>query len=103
MYKLAVAMALVANTAWAEPREVNKKVICDSKESVFKLLGSDYKEEPQWHGYSPNQNTQLVLTVNPATGAWTMVEYAGDWACVIAVGERSSSRWGTPARLKSLI
>ena len=95
---LTLALLLAASsTVTAEPRTVNKSVICDDKITVFRVIGEDFKEQPVWHGFNPTQRTELVLTVNPLNGAWTMIEYRDDWACIIAVGERSSSAWGTPA------
>ena len=92
-----VLVLAASSTVAAEPRTVNKSVICDDKIAVFRVIGEDFKELPVWQGFNPIQRTELVLTVNPLNGAWTMIEYRDDWACIIAVGERSSSAWGTPA------
>ena len=95
MRQLALALIATASLcASAEPRELNKRVICDTKANVFQHLIKEFKEEPQWHGRSPNQNTELMLTVNPVTGSWTLIEYSSDFACVLAVGENSSSKLG---------
>ena len=81
----------------AESRTVNKQVICDSKQVVFQAIINDFEERPVWRGFNPLQRTELMITVNPKNGHWTLVEYKDDWACVIGVGENSSSAWGTPA------
>ena len=91
---IALAVWAVLATAAAEPRIVNKPVTCDTVEAVFQALVETFQETPQWQGRT--QNTGVVLTVNPKTGAWTLVEYTTTTACIIAVGENSSSRWGTP-------
>ena len=81
-------------TAWAEPRTANKPVVCDATVKVLTTIVEEFEETPQWRGVNPLQNTQIMLTVNAKTGAWTLIEYNNITACVIGVGENSSSRWG---------
>jgi hypothetical protein len=89
-------LLLVTATVMAEPRTVNKQVVCDSTPKVLKTIVEEFEETPQWRGVNPVQMTQIMLTVNLKTGAWTMIEYTATTACIIGVGENSSSRWGTP-------
>lgn len=89
-------LTLLCITASAEPRRLNKPVTCDDKDRVFTAIRDEFKETPQWWGASPEQGTQLVVTVNMTTGAWTLIEFNTVTACVLAVGERASSPWGTP-------
>ena len=93
---LIALIALLCITASAEPRRLNKPVTCDDKDRVFTAIRDEFKETPQWWGASPEQGTQLVVTVNMTTGAWTLIEFNTVTACVLAVGERASSPWGTP-------
>lgn len=94
---LAVTILSVSMTVlWAEPRTLSKRVMCEDTERVFKTLVDEYKETPQWYGYNDQQKTAVTLTVNLTTGAWTLIEFNQTTACIIAVGENSSSRWGTP-------
>jgi ABC-type uncharacterized transport system permease subunit len=95
-YLLSLALLAVATTVIAEPRRLNKPVVCEATEKVFRTMVEEYKETPQWHGVNPNQGTSVILTVNLTTGAWTLIEYTTVTACVIAVGENSSSSWGIP-------
>jgi len=81
----------------AETRRLNKPVICESTEKVFRTMVEEFGETPQWRGVTSQQGTSTVLTVNTKTGAWTLIEYTSVMACVIGVGELSSSAWGTPA------
>ena len=95
MKRLMIVLVLcITVSSAAEPRLVNKSVTCDTVEAVFQALVETFEETPQWQGRT--QNTGVVLTVNAKTGAWTLVEYTTTTACIIAVGENSSSRWGTP-------
>jgi hypothetical protein len=83
--------------AHAETRRLNKPVVCDNTEKVFRTMVEEFGETPQWRGSTSQQGTSTVLTVNPRTGAWTLIEYTSVMACVIGVGELSSSAWGIPA------
>jgi len=98
MYKHLITLALVAVTtvALAEPRRLNKPVVCEDTQLVLRSITEEFKETPQWQGYNPQQGTSTVLTVNLTTGAWTLIEYTATTACIIAVGENASSAWGTP-------
>jgi hypothetical protein len=93
---LTALISLVATASIAQTRTLNKPVVCDATERVFKTIVEDFEETPQWRGSSPEQGTSTVLTVNAKTGAWTLIEYTSVTACVISVGDNSSSRWGTP-------
>ena len=93
---LAVLFTVTLDAA-AETRRLNKPVICDNSEKVFRTMAEEFGETPQWRGSTSQQGTSTVLTVNPKTGAWTLIEYTAVMACVIGVGENSSSAWGVPA------
>jgi hypothetical protein len=89
-------LLLVATTVMSEPRVLRKQIVCDTTVKMLTTITEEFEETPQWQGVNPVQMTQIMLTVNLKTGAWTMVEYNADTACVLAVGENSSSRWGIP-------
>ena len=93
---LAVLFTVTLDAA-AETRRLNKPVVCDATEKVFRTMVEEFGETPQWRGSTSEQGTSTVLTVNPKTGAWTLIEYTSVMACVIGVGENSSSAWGMPA------
>jgi len=92
-----LVMIAVTTTATAQTRRLNKPVVCDATEKVFRTMVEEFGETPQWRGATSEQGTSTVLTVNPRTGAWTLIEYTAVTACIIGVGENSSSSWGTPA------
>ena len=95
--KIFLILVLTASLAHAEPRTLNKPVVCESTEKVFRTMVEEFGETPQWRGSTSEQGTSTVLTVNAKTGAWTLIEYTSVMACVIGVGENSSSAWGIPA------
>jgi hypothetical protein len=94
---LILAILFTVTLAHAEPRRLNKPVVCDTTEKVFRTMMEEFGETPQWRGSTAEQGTSTVLTVNTKTGAWTLIEYTSVMACVIGVGELSSSAWGVPA------
>lgn len=91
-----LCMITVITTVGAQTRTLNKPVVCDSTQKVLKTIVEEFGETPQWRGATSEQGTSTVLTVNPKTGAWTLIEFTSVTACVIGVGENSSSAWGTP-------
>jgi hypothetical protein len=96
--KIFLILAVMLTTlAHAEPRTLNKPVVCESTAKVFRTMLEEFGETPQWRGVNAQQGTSTVLTVNTKTGSWTLIEYTAVMACVIGVGENSSSAWGTPA------
>lgn len=103
MRKLLTALVLlvVGAVAQAEPRILNKQVMCDDRDTVFKSIVEDFGETPQWTGQSSQYKTNIVLTVNLKTRSWTLIEYDSTMACVLAVGENSDSRWGIPVQFKA--
>jgi hypothetical protein len=87
-------LLIVATAVMAEPRVLRKPVVCDDTQTVLRTIVEEFGETPQWRGATSEQGTTTVLTVNPKTGAWTLIEYTSVMACVIGTGENSSSRWG---------
>jgi hypothetical protein len=96
MKKFLILAVMLTTLAHAEPRTLNKPVVCDATEKVFRTMVEEFGETPQWRGATSEQGTSTVLTVNTKTGAWTLIEYTAVMACVIGVGENSSSAWGIP-------
>ena len=89
-------LLLVATAVMAEPRTLRKPVVCDDTERVLRTMTEEFGETPQWRGATSEQGTSTVLTVNTRTGSWTLIEFNTVTACVIGVGENSSSAWGVP-------
>jgi hypothetical protein len=86
MKYLIILLALVTIRAHSEPQQMGLAVFCDTPAAIFTPLARDFLEQPVWTGSSNSQNTRLILTANPKTGTWTMVELGTDFACVIAAG-----------------
>lgn len=86
--KKLLLLLLVSNSAWANPFEIKKPVICDKTEIVLKTLSSsDYQEKPIWLGAADEKLVNYSLWINPSTKSWTIVQFNNDISCVIGTGE----------------
>ena len=92
-----IMMSLFCVTASAEPTVMSKKVVCDDKNTVFKIISEKFNEVPQWWGQNPQHNTQSVLTVNNTTGTWSLIEFNEIMACIVSEGGNSGNRLDIPA------
>lgn len=92
-----IMMSLLCFTASAEPTIMGKKVVCDDKNTVFKIISEKFNEVPQWWGQSPQHNTQSILTVNNTTGTWSLIEFNETIACIVSEGGNLGNRWDIPA------
>jgi hypothetical protein len=70
----------------AEVFQLKKVMICDKSEIIFEKLASEFEEIPIWGGKDVQDSSSYVVTVNQETGAWTLVQYDKDIACVLGVG-----------------
>jgi hypothetical protein len=70
--------------------ELTKGMKCSKAEFIMNYFATEHKELPIWVGKTAF-NTHITLLVNKEKRSWTMVEYDGNIACVIGVGETSSS------------
>ncbi len=71
-----------------EPIVVEKPVVCGQVSSVLNGLKDTYKEEPIWVG-NGNDRSRYSLFVNPKTGAFTILQFNNEIACLIGTGESS--------------
>lgn len=87
MKKLLLAM-LLSGSVYAEPITVEKPVICDATETVFKTLSSeDYQEKPIWLASGTDKLANYSLWVNASAKTWTIVQFTKNVACILGVGE----------------
>lgn len=69
-----------------EPVVIDKKVVCNWTKPLLENLAKKHGEEPVWLGQG-NEQGRYTLFVNPNTGAWTLVQFNREVACVIGAGE----------------
>lgn len=89
MKKILALLLLVPGFSLAqESVVVEKSVICAQTKVVLEALKETYKEDPVWLGQG-NDRSRYSLFVNPKNGAFTLVQFNNEVACVIGVGESS--------------
>ena len=87
MKKLLLMMTFTVS-AQAAPVEIQKPVICDSTDTVIKLLSSEnYQEKPIWLGASDENLVNYSLWINASTKNWTIVQFNNEIACILGAGE----------------
>lgn len=88
--KLAVFLFIATQLAHAEPFKAQKPIVCDTTKNVVEsMTGPEWREEPIWLG--KDELSKFVLMVNDLTGSWTIIQYRGDIACIIGLGENSTT------------
>lgn len=89
--KKLLLMILLSSSVYAEPVTIEKPVICDATETVFKSLsGENYQETPIWLASSTEKLVNYSLWVNVSTKTWTIVQFNKNIACILGVGESYS-------------
>ena len=86
---VAILCCLIATIVYAgQAYKGKKEVVCASLKDIAEFVsGQEFQEEPYWTG--ADQVSKFVMTVNPKTGTWTMIQYDGKKACVIGTGAKS--------------
>lgn len=91
MKRILTSLLLVTGLAQAdEPVIIDKKVVCNWTKPLLENLAKKHGEEPVWLGHG-NEQGRYTLFVNPNTGAWTLVQFNQEVACVIGAGERNQT------------
>lgn len=82
-----IAMLLCTTTVvYAEPVRIDKPIICDKTEEVFKVLET-FGEMPVWGGNNSKDKTNYALMLNAETKSWTIVQFNTETACVLGIGD----------------
>ena len=86
---LALAVALLAGTAWAQStnpaRQANWTITCADTEYVLDFL-KEYEERPVLTGNMGRAGKMAVL-INTDTGTWTLIGFSERGACIMASGD----------------
>lgn len=87
MKKLIAILAFLPVLAFAEPITLQRNIMCDKPEEIFKfLLDGEYKEVPSWTSEGPD-DTFYIFFLNEKTKTWTFILYNKKIACVLGAGE----------------
>jgi hypothetical protein len=87
---LLIPLLTVARSTVDDAVLMDIRVVCDKKSVVFEvLMQGPTQEVPIWKG--AESNTNVVLFANRESGAWTMVQFDKNIACVLAAGDNSQA------------
>jgi len=85
---LALAVALLAGTAWAQStnsaRQANWTITCADTDYVIDFL-KEYEERPVLTG-NMGRAGKMAMLINTETGTWTLIGYTEKGACIMASG-----------------
>jgi hypothetical protein len=90
MQKVFLGFLLAPALALANPVVVDKSVVCTPVELMLTELSLKYKETAIWIG--DKDKSQYVLSLNPETTTWSLVEFNDKIACLIDAGVGSQIR-----------
>lgn len=80
--KYLVFLALLINTAQAAT--MDRKLFCSRKSDMIASLHNKFQEAPIWIGDS--SDSRVALFVNQAEQTFTLVEFDGEFMCVLQTG-----------------
>jgi hypothetical protein len=83
--KVALLFSLITSIANAQPKELQKPVLCDSLENVITAVSKNFQEKPMWAG--KDSATQYVITFNEKTKTWSFIQFDDSMACILGTGE----------------
>jgi hypothetical protein len=94
----AVFLFVATQIAHAEPFRTQKPIVCDTTKNVVEsMTGPEWREEPIWLG--KDEDSKFVLLVNDSTRSWTIIQYKGDIACIIGLGDNATTVKRTNSKL----
>jgi hypothetical protein len=81
-----VVFCLVHTTVLAQAVEAQLPITCAPAGVLLKELKETYKEEPAWLGNSVGDASYMAVFSDPKTGAWTVIKFNTDSACIVGAG-----------------
>lgn len=82
-----LTILLVPFMAFAEePVTVKKEVVCTKTTTMLGALRNTYGEQPIWHGDAESEGS-IVITANPTTNTWSIIQYNEKVACLLEIGK----------------
>jgi hypothetical protein len=85
MKKIILSLLLAVSTI-ACSKEMNKPVLCMDTKEMFDAIFEEYHETILMVFDQDSFPNKIVLTVNPATKTWSLVEYNTEIACLLGSG-----------------
>jgi len=85
MKKIILSLLLAVSTI-ACSKEMSKPVLCMETKEMFDAIFEEYRETILMVFDQDSFPNKIVLTVNPATKTWSLVEYSTEIACLLGSG-----------------
>jgi hypothetical protein len=85
MKKIILLLLLTLSTI-ACSKEMSKPVLCMETKEMFDAIFEEYRETILMVFDQDSFPNKIVLTVNPATKTWSLVEYSTEIACLLGSG-----------------
>ena len=85
MKKIILLLLLTLSTI-ACSKETNKPVLCMEAKELFDAIFEEYRETILMVFDQDSFTNKIVLTVNPSTKTWSLVEYSTEIACLLGSG-----------------
>jgi len=71
--------------------QLQTTVSCGPFRDIVKVLTqARYNEMPLWVGQSGRDATSFTLFLNADSGGWTLLQYYGETACILGMGDASN-------------
>ena len=71
--------------------QLQNTVSCGPFRDIVRVLTqARYSELPLWVGQSGRDATSFTLFLNADSGGWTLLQYYGETACVLGMGDNSN-------------
>ena len=96
-YILAIVLfCFTQSMASAQTFEAQLPMVCAPTGALLKELKDTYKEELTWLGNSVSDASYLAVFSDVKTGAWTVVKFNTNSACIVGVGTDSKLIFNNP-------
>jgi hypothetical protein len=86
MKKIILSFLLTVSTVACSQQENAKPVLCMETKEMFDTIFEEYRETILMVFDQDTFANKIVLTVNPATKTWSLVEYSTEIACLLGSG-----------------
>ena len=92
--KKLMLLCLLALAPFAQAQQwtqLQNTVSCGPFRDIVRVLTqARYNEMPLWVGQSGRDATSFTLFLNADSGGWTLLQYYGDTACILGMGDASN-------------
>jgi hypothetical protein len=97
MKKIILLLLLTLSTI-ACSKEMSKPVLCMETKEMFDAIFEEYRETILMVFDQDSFPNKIVLTVNPATKTWSLVEYSTEIACLLGSGNNYKIMGRVPSK-----